>query len=148
MSEETYECAGCAGEVSVVEAVWIDGKPWCCADCNVTKRLSGVASSMYNMHGALCANALDTITRLQSALAAMTAERDTALAQCKAWREEAEAWRAWWPLNVKSDTTERRTATEPNEADIIATDAWDVIEAARDRTDALAKKQGDTSCLE
>lgn len=75
-------------------------------------------------------------------------DRDTALAQCKAWREEAEAWRAWWPLNVKSDTTERRTATEPNEADIIATDAWDVLEAARARTDALAKKQGDTSCLE
>lgn len=84
----------------------------------------------------------------RTAISSVIRRWDEARTQCKAWREEAEAWRAWWPLNVKSDTTERRTATEPNEADIIATDAWDVLEAARARTDALAKKQGDTSCLE
>ena len=41
MSDEVYECAGCAGEVSVVEAVWLPehlyymdkSRPYCCLAC-------------------------------------------------------------------------------------------------------------------
>jgi len=44
VSEEVYECAGCAGEISAVEAVWLPEVPWrqkvveqprpyCCAEC-------------------------------------------------------------------------------------------------------------------
>jgi hypothetical protein len=39
---EVYECAGCGGEVSIVEAVWLpeqafrthpQAKPYCCKEC-------------------------------------------------------------------------------------------------------------------
>ena len=44
LEDETYSCNGCAGEVSVIDAMWItsDGKhprwsdpadPYCCAEC-------------------------------------------------------------------------------------------------------------------
>lgn len=44
LENEVYECAGCAGQVSIVEAIWlkIDGKepalneaadPYCCREC-------------------------------------------------------------------------------------------------------------------
>lgn len=88
------------------------------------------------------ANTIDRLTRerdeergLYSLAIAQHNHLTSALAaaneRAERWKAEAMAWRAWWPLNVKSDTTERRTATEANEADIFATDAWDVLEAAR-----------------
>lgn len=37
MSDEVYECAGCGGEVAVVEAVWLPevgkSRPYCCVQC-------------------------------------------------------------------------------------------------------------------
>lgn len=30
---ETYECAGCAGETPTLDAVWIQGEPYCCRGC-------------------------------------------------------------------------------------------------------------------
>jgi len=45
-SDEVYECAGCAGEVSVVEAIWLPGRvrnigaPYCGEECFIARYLA------------------------------------------------------------------------------------------------------------
>jgi len=64
MDDETYTCAGCAGQVAVVEAIWLPvgdkakARPYCCSLCCNTNGESA------------------RITALETALAAMTKERD------------------------------------------------------------------------